>query len=35
MESGGTLQEWIVVIGYISFIVFIAWRVVVSSSSED
>jgi hypothetical protein len=35
MESGGTLQEWIFVIGYLSFIVFIAWCVVASSSSKD
>jgi hypothetical protein len=35
MESGGSLQEWIFVIGYVSFIIFIAWRVVVSSSSND
>lgn len=34
METGGTWQEWVVVGGYLSFILFIMWRVVVASSKQ-
>ena len=35
MNSGENLQEWLFVIGYVSFLVFIAWRVAFSSSDRN
>jgi hypothetical protein len=34
MDTGGTWQEWIVVMGYLSFAIFIVWRVIASSSQN-
>ncbi len=35
MEANGTWQEWLVVAGYLSFALFILWRVIVSSTPKE
>lgn len=34
MDSGGTVQEWTFVIGYLSFALFVAWGVFASSTKN-
>jgi len=35
MATSDNLQEWLFVAGYVSFLVFIVWGVMVSSSRQD
>lgn len=35
MTPGDNFQEWMFVGGYVGFLVFVVWGVVVSSSRQD
>lgn len=35
MSMGGSLEEWLFVAGYISFLLFVVWGVVAASSRQD
>ncbi len=33
-KASGSWQDWLMVVGYVSFMLFIVWRVILSGNQE-